>query len=212
MRQTCDPPNSWLTAVTGYASVMSSAPIRKANATYEDLKTLPDTMVGQILDGELYAMPRPNWGHARATSILSGELGGPFDRGRGGPGGWLIVFEPELHFGRDVLVPDLAGWRRERLTAMTSSTPWTSVAPDWVCEVLSPSTASIDRVKKKHVYAREKVSWYWLIDPEARTLEALRLGDDGHWVEIGTWSADAKVRAAPFDAIELELQALWVDG
>ena len=191
---------------------MSPLPDHKKPATYEDLKTLPENRVGQILDGELFALPRPAWGHARATSILGGELSGPFDRGRGGPGGWLIIDEPELHFGRDVLVPDLAGWRRERLTQVTSTTPWVEVAPDWVCEVLSPSTASIDRVKKKHIYARETVRWYWIVDPSARTLEALQLDQEGHWVELGTWSADEKVRAVPFDAIEIELQALWVDG
>lgn len=190
---------------------MPAAPLRKANATYEDLMALPDTVIGQILDGELYVMPRPAWGHARATSVLGAELGGPFDRGRGGPGGWLIVYEPELHFGRDVLVPDLAGWQRDRLPALPANTPWVDVAPDWVCEVLSPSTSSIDRVRKKHMYSREEVRWYWLIDPEARTLEILHLGDDRRWVEIGTWSGEEKVRAEPFAAIELELAALWVD-
>lgn len=167
-------------------------------------------MLGQILDGELIALPRPTWGHSRASSILGAELSGPFDRGRGGPGGWLIVDEPELHLAGDVLVPDLAGWRRERLTSLTSSTPWVDVAPDWTCEVISPSSASVDRVKKKRVYAREKVRWYWLIDPEARTLEVLQLDQEGHWVELGTWTGDARVSAPPFDAIELELQALWV--
>ena len=191
---------------------MSGAPILKQNATYDDLKALPETMVGQILDGDLVVMPRPSWGHARATSVLGAELGGPFDRGRGGPGGWLIIDEPELHLGRDIIVPDLAGWRRERLPAMAAQTPWISIAPDWVCEVLSPSTSSIDRVKKTHVYSREKVTWYWLIDPEARTLEALKLDSSGHWVEIGTWASQATVRAEPFEAVELELAMLWVDG
>lgn len=158
----------------------------------------------QILDGELVAMPRPSWGHARASSVLGVELRDP--------SGWLVVDKPELHLGRDVVVPDLAGWKRDRLPPLAAQTPWVDVPPDWVCEVLSPSTSSIDRVKKKHIYSREKVSWYWLIDPEARTLEVLKLGESGHWVEVGTWAAQATFRVEPFDALEIDLAALWVDG
>ncbi len=167
-------------------------------------------MVGQIVDGELIALPRPAVGHARVTSVLGATVGGPFDFGKGGPGGWWILDEPEVHLHEDVLVPDLAGWRRERLPLPTSpSEPFLTLAPDWVCEVLSPSTASLDRVKKKHIYAREGVSHLWLIDPLARTLEVLRREGD-RWVEMGSFAGEVSVRAEPFDAIELDLAALWL--
>lgn len=181
----------------------------KKPATYADLEALTPNLTGQIVDGELYAMPRPAWGHARAASTLGMDLGGAFQRGRGGPGGWWIVDEPELHLGPDVLVPDLAGWRVERMPrAPSAGTPWVTLAPDWVCEVLSPSTASLDRVRKKRVYAREEVSWCWLIDPLGHTLEAYRL-ESGLWLELGSWSGDDVARIAPFEAIELQLSALW---
>jgi Uma2 family endonuclease len=116
--------------------------------------------------------------------------------------------EPELHLGRDVLVPDLAGWKRSRLP-MVPREAFFSLAPDWVCEVLSPSTAALDRVRKKPVYAREGVEYVWFVDPVGRTLESFHL-QEGRWVELGSWSGSDLVRAAPFDAIELELQALWL--
>jgi Uma2 family endonuclease len=180
----------------------------KREATYEDLVALPANMVGQIIAGELIALPRPANDHAATSSALGGELYGPFQRGRGGPGGWWIVDEPELHFGKDVLVPDLAGWRHSRLPVVPRE-PYFTLAPDWICEVLSPSTAGLDRVRKKHIYAREGVEFVWLVDPVGRTLEAFQLRDK-HWVEQGSWSGDDRVRAPPFDAIELELGALWL--
>ncbi|MFY2556128.1 Uma2 family endonuclease [Corallococcus terminator] len=180
----------------------------KRPATYEDLLALPENMVGQIIDGELIAMPRPANPHAKASSSLQGELYGPFQRGRGGPGGWWSLVEPELHFGQDVLVPDLAGWRRERMPEVPNA-PYFTLAPDWVCEVLSPSTASLDRVKKKRIYAREGVGHLWLLDPTERTLEVLRL-EGGRWVELGTYGGDELVRAEPFEVLELELGILWL--
>ncbi|WP_425334860.1 Uma2 family endonuclease [Myxococcus stipitatus] len=180
----------------------------KRPATYEDLLALPEHVVGQIIDGELVVMPRPANPHAIANSRLQGELYGPFERGRGGPGGWQLVVEPELHFGRDVLVPDLAGWRRERLPEVPPE-PYFTLAPDWVCEVLSPSTEVVDRVKKKRIYAREGVEHIWLVNPNARTLEVFRLSG-GQWVELGTYSGDERVRAEPFEALELELGVLWL--
>src|SRR3954468_13756744 len=143
-------------------------------ATYEDLRALPDHLLGQIIAGELVASPRPSIPHARASSVLGEELGGPFDRGRGGPGGWWMLDEPELHLGQDVLVPDLAAWRREHLPTLPVA-PFLSVAPDWLCEVLSPGTEAIDRVKKLRVYPRERVAHVWLVNPAERTLEILRL-------------------------------------
>lgn len=176
-------------------------------ATYEDLLKVPDHLVAEILDGELHVSPRPAPRHADASSGLGGFLRGPFDRGRGGPGGWRILDEPELHLGHDVLVPDLAGWRRDRLPALPAEA-YFSVAPDWVCEVVSPSTAAIDRVKKLTIYAREQVRHAWMVDPIARTLEVLRL-ENGRWMIVSTWSGMETVAAEPFEAIELDLSLLW---
>jgi len=176
-------------------------------ATYEDLLKVPDHLVAEILDGELHVSPRPAPRHADASTGLGGVLRGPFDRGRGGPGGWRILFEPELHLGRDVLVPDLAGWRRDRLPALPEEA-YFSVSPDWVCEVVSPSTAAIDRVKKLTIYARERVRHAWMIDPIARTLEVLRL-ENGRWTIAATWSGMETVTAEPFASIELDLSLLW---
>jgi Uma2 family endonuclease len=182
---------------------------RRPAATYEDLLAVPDHLVAEILDGELYTSPRPAPRHADASTGLGGALRGPFDRGRGGPGGWRILGEPELHLGRDVIVPDLAGWRRERLPRLPDEAHF-SMAPDWVCEVLSPSTAAIDRVKKLTIYARESVSHVWLVDPLAQTLEVLRL-DAGRWTLVGTWAGAESIRAEPFDALDLDLTLLWDD-
>jgi len=178
-------------------------------ATYADLLAVPDHLVAEILDGELHVSPRPAPRHADASSGLGGALRGPFDRGRGGPGGWRILDEPELHLGADVVVPDLAGWRRERLPVLPEEAYFV-VAPDWVCEVISPGTAAIDRVKKLAIYARQHVSHAWLVDPLARTVEVLKL-DGGHWTILSTWAGFATVRAQPFEAIDLDLSLLWED-
>jgi Uma2 family endonuclease len=176
-------------------------------ASYEDILALPEHVIGEIIDGELIVSPRPAPKHALSATVLSGELGGPFHRGRGGPGGWWIIFEPELHLDPDVLVPDLAGWRRERMPALPQKA-WFDLAPDWLCEVLSPSTAIIDRTRKLRIYARNRVSWVWFVDPAAHTVEALRL-EGSAWMVALTAGGDEKVRIPPFDAIELELDALW---
>ena len=181
--------------------------LRRQPATYDDLLKVPAHLVAEILDGELHTSPRPAPRHADAASGLGGALRGPFDRGRGGPGGWRILFEPELHLGVDVVVPDLAGWRRDRLPTLPEEA-YVSVAPDWICEVLSPSTASLDRVKKMAVYARERVAHVWLVDPIGHTLEVLRL-DGGRWTILATWANADVVRAEPFDAFELDLTLLW---
>lgn len=180
---------------------------RRPAATYEDLLAVPDHLVAEILDGELYTSPRPAPRHADASTGLGGALRGPFDRGRGGPGGWRILSEPELHLGPDVIVPDLAGWRRERLPQLPAEA-YFPTAPDWVCEVVSPSTAAIDRVKKLAIYARESVSHAWLVDPIAQTVEAFRL-DAGRWTLVGTWAGTDIVRAEPFEALDLDLTLLW---
>lgn len=173
----------------------------------------PDTMVAEVIDGELSVMPRPRPRHTNAAGELFGELRGPFRRGRGGPGGWIIFVEPELHLGRkpDIVVPDLAGWRRERVPddLLDDDAPAAiTLAPDWVCEVLSESTEAKDRGKKRRIYRREAVRHYWIVDPRDRTLEVYRL-DNGRWNELDTFEGDAVVRAEPFDAIELDLSVLW---
>jgi Uma2 family endonuclease len=182
----------------------------KKRATYEDVVNAPDHMVAEIIDGDLLLFPRPARPHAVAASALGEELGPPFKRGRGGPGGWIILDEPEFHFGEDILVPDLAGWRRERMPVITTEVPYFSLSPDWLCEVLSPSTAAVDRVRKLPIYARENVTHVWLVDPSLRTLEVLRRQDQA-WLVVATFQGDAKIRVEPFDAIELELGILWAD-
>ena len=178
-------------------------------ATYDDLVRLPDLFVAEIAGGELHASPRPAFPHADAGAAVGGWLVPPFSWGRGGPGGWWIVYEPELHLGPDVLVPDWAGWRRTRMP-QRPETPYCPVAPDWLCEIVSPSTAAFDRVNKSAIYAREGVLYAWLIDPVARTLEVRRLVD-GAWTIVATHSGEATVRAEPFEEIEMELVRFWGD-
>ena len=186
---------------------MAQPDTKSRPAEYGDLLKVPDHLVAEIVDGELHATPRPAPRHTAASSGLGGALHGPFDRGRGGPGGWWILDEPELHLGPDVVVPDLAGWRRERMPALPEAA-YFSLAPDWICEVLSPSSASFDRVKKLTVYARERVTHAWLVDPIAQTLEVLRL-ENGRWSILNTWAKSDVVPAEPFEAIELDLTLLW---
>lgn len=186
------------------------AEVAKRRATYEDVLNAPEHLVAEILDGELYLQPRPAKPHAAAATALGEELGPPFKRGRGGPGGWIILFEPELHLGADVLVPDLAGWRRERMPVLTTEEAYFTLAPDWLCEVLSPGTAKLDRVKKLRLYARAGVHHVWLVDPLQRTLEVLRR-QEFKWLILDVHEGDAVVRAEPFDAVGLELGVLWAD-
>jgi len=180
----------------------------KKKATYDDLREVPERFVAEIFDGELYASPRPAIPHARASSVLGALLGVPFDQGRDGPGGWFMLAEPELHFGNDVLVPDIAGWRRERLPVLPDHA-FLTLAPDWVCEVISPSTEALDRGKKLHSYAREGVQHAWLVHPLQQSLEVLSL-DHGAWARLGRYQGRAAVRAVPFEAVGLDLGALWI--
>ncbi|MFM8331719.1 MAG: Uma2 family endonuclease [Candidatus Methylumidiphilus sp.] len=184
-------------------------PALKLPTLYEQLVALPENITGEIIDGELYTQPRPAPRHCEAGSALGMRVGPPFRFGEGGPGGWWIVDEPEIHFVRDtvVVVPDLAGWRRERMPALPEDHRF-EVAPDWVCEILSPSTGKKDRIKKMPLYAREGVAYAWLVDPLARTLEAFKL-EQGLWVLIATLADEAPVSVAPFDAITFSLADLW---
>ena len=182
-----------------------SAPIPRA--TYQDVLDAPAHRVAEVVDGTLHTHPRPAPPHATATSVLGGELNPPFHRGRGGPGGWWILDEPELHLSEDILVPDLAGWRRERMAELPD-TPYFTIAPDWACEVLSASTRRLDLHGKRPVYAREGVGHLWLVDPADRTLEAFELRE-GQWVLIATAKDDDPVSIPPFEAITFDLDALW---
>lgn len=186
---------------------MLKAKVQSPPATYADLEALPPNMVGEIILGALYAHPRPHGRHGVASSRLNITLGGPFDLGNGGPGGWVFATEPELHLGANVLVPDLAGWRTERLPRLPS-TPYIETAPDWVAEILSPSTQGIDRTDKLTVYAEFEIKHAWYIDPKARTLEVLAL-ERGKWVIHSVFKHDAVVSAPPFEVHSFALDALW---
>ncbi len=177
-------------------------------ATYADLQAVPDDQIAEILGGVLYTQPRPASRHAFAVSGLSADLTTPFQRGRGGPGGWIILFEPELHLADDVIVPDIAGWRCTRMPEVPVTSAFT-LAPDWVCEALSPSTAGRDRTIKLQIYRRDGVQHLWFLDPSAKTLEVFRLDGEGYRL-AATFAGDAQVRAEPFDAIELDLGPLWL--
>lgn len=183
--------------------------ITKPNATYQDVLDAPEHLVAEIIDGELNLSPRPATRGTVVNTNLSAELVTRFGRGRGGPGGWIILGEAELHLGTDVLVPDLAGWRRERMP-VTPDTPGISLVPDWVCEVLSVSTESYDRTKKARIYARKGVKNMWLVHPKTRTVEVMRL-HEGKWLVLDAYNDDETVRAEPFDAIELDLATLFTD-
>ena len=175
--------------------------------TYQDVLDAPAHRVAEIVDGTLYTHPRPAMPHALASSYLGDELVSPFGKGRGGPGGWWIIDEPELHLGEDILVPDLAGWRRERMPEYPE-TAYVTLAPDWVCEVLSASTRRLDLHGKRPVYAREGVPYLWLVDPADRTLEAFEL-HDGQWLLIASAKDDEPISIRPFDAITFSLGDLW---
>ena len=187
------------------AQAAHNRPARRA--TYRDVIDAPAHMVAEVIGGTLYTQPRPAAPHARASSVLGGKIGDPFDFGEGGPGGWWIIDEPELHLGEDIVVPDLAGWRRERMPDFPD-TAFFTLAPDWVCEVLSPSTRDLDRHGKRPVYAREGVGYLWFVDPAACDLEAFELRD-GEWVLVATARNDDPVSIPPFEAITFPLDALW---
>lgn len=188
---------------------MASAAERKA--TWEDLLALGDDDRAEVLAGTVITMPAPLPRHSRAQRSLGRFVGGPYDDddGRGGPGGWWIFVEVDVRLAaHDIVRPDVSGWRRARLPRPGDARP-IDVAPDWVCEVTSPSTVSRDRVTKRALYARSGIPYYWIVDPDARTLEALRL-DEGRWIELGAWSDEDRARIAPFEEVELEIGRLFL--
>ena len=176
---------------------------------YAELEALPANMTGEIVFGALYAHPRPTKRHARAASELTTELGNPFRRGRNGPGGWVFLIEPELHLGDHVVVPDICGWHADRYaTVAAETTPFATIAPDWLCEVLSPSTRQFDRLKKLLVYASHGVTHCWYVDPVDKTLEVFILSGDAY--KIGPSFVDNDpVTAPPFEAHTFDLGNLW---
>jgi Uma2 family endonuclease len=186
---------------------MTMAEPTKRPATYADLEAAPPHLVAEIIDGELVTHPRPSPRHSAATNSLSGELTGPFQNGRGGPGGWVFFDEPELKLASDILVPDMAGWRRERLPTYPETNYFT-IVPDWVCEVLSASTERRDRSVKTRKYREAGIAHLWIVDPRQQLLEAFSLRDH-QWLLNGTWASDDQVRAPPFDAISFSLADLW---
>ena len=179
----------------------------KRRATYADLEAVPPNLVAEIIDGELVTHPRPAPRHGVASSVLGMKLGESFQLGGDGPGGWIFIDEPELHLGPHVVVPDIAGWRRERFAVMPE-TAYIETVPDWVCEVLSGSTERRDRTSKRRIYAEAGVRHLWLIDPRFQLLEVFVL-TDGHWLLTGTWSSNDAVSAHPFDALSFSLADLW---
>lgn len=182
---------------------------RPIRATYADVLAAPPNMVAELFDGVLSTMARPRPRHASFSSGLGVVLGGPFMFGIGGPGGWRIIDEPELHLGGDVAVPDIAGWRLERMPKLPE-TAWFDLPPDWVCEVLSPSTRRLDQGIKREVYARHGIAHLWHVDPEDRLLEVFEL-TGGKWLLWKTYTDDAEVVAPPFAAVPFQLGVLWAE-
>lgn len=185
------------------------SPARK-QASYQDVLDAPEHLVAEVINGTLYTQPRPAPRHAAAASGITADVH-VFGRRRGGDGagGWWILAEPELHLGDEIVVPDVAGWRRERMPQLPKEAYFT-LAPDWVCEVISPRTARVDRTLKKRIYARHRVEWLWLVDPLARSLEVNQLAGE-FWQDVQGFAGDEHARPLPFEGLEVDL-SLWWEG
>jgi len=178
-------------------------------ASYEDLFNLPANVVGEILAGDLVTHPRPAPKHALAASAIGAFLFSEFARkpGSGDHGDWWILYEPECHLGEDIVVPDIAGWKKSTMSSLPD-TAWFEIAPDWVCEVLSPATSKYDRGVKRDIYAREKVAYYWMVDPTDKTIEVFEL-QNGFWTLVATAQEEQVVNLVPFESLPFDLSALW---
>ena len=185
----------------------ASAEDSKRPATYADLEAVPDHLVAEIIDGVLRTHPRPSPRHGAAALALGAKLGGPFQTDPSGPGGWVFIIEPEIKFGHDILVPDLAGWRRENLSSYPERN-YFEIAPDWVCELLSGSTERRDRTLKMRIYGEARIPYLWLIDPRLQILESFE-NESALWTRLGAWNSADIVRVPPFDAIAFSLADLW---
>lgn len=181
----------------------------ESKATYDDLRDIPETMVGEIIDGELHTLPRPSPKHAKVASELGAVIMYPYRFGRGGPGGWIFLDEPEIRFGENILVPDIAGWKKERFPAELE-TNWIDVAPDWICEVLSPGTMRLDKTRKMPIYADNRVPYLWLINPMDKTLDVFKRVSGG-WLLLSTFAENDTARAEPFQEIEIDLGEFWLE-
>ena len=179
-------------------------------ATYDDVLAASELVVAELVGDELWTSPRPAPRHAMAHGALFARIRTAFGEGHDDRGGWVVVHEPEVHLGRHVLVPDIAGWRRERMPRLPD-TAYFPLAPDWVCEVLSPSTEALDRSRKLPVYAGHGVGHAWLVDPAQRTLEVLR-NEGGRWTPVATHEGAVTAAIEPFAALPLDLGALWDEG
>lgn len=180
-------------------------------ATWADLLAMPEDVRAEVIGGEIVTAPAPLPRHSKAQRSLGRFVGGPFDddEGHGGPGGWWIFVEVDARLeAHEIVRPDLSGWLRARLPDPGDKRP-IDVVPDWICEVSSPSTAVRDRTVKRDLYARHGVRHYWIVDPEARTLEAFELSE-GRWLLLGAWGEDRAVRVPPFEAIELPVGRLFL--
>jgi Uma2 family endonuclease len=186
------------------------AEVSQKKATYDDLYEVPENMIGEIIGGELIATPRPSRKHGYSTTALGVAIGGRYQFGQGGgPGGWIFIIEPEIGLGSDILVPDLAGWKSDRFPQEESHN-WISIAPDWICEVLSPRTFRKDKVVKMPLYAQYGVQHFWLVDPVAKTLDVFRL-EASRWLVAGLYAENDKARAEPFPEVEVDLAFLWLE-
>jgi Uma2 family endonuclease len=193
----------------GGGSLISMPPFDRRDELYQQYLELPEYKRGEIINGTLYIMSRPAPPHANAATVLTSELNLAFQRGRGGPGGWWIIAEPEIHFApKEPLSPDIAGWRVDRMPSLPNTAHF-ELAPDWICEVLSKSTERIDRQEKLPIYARHGIKHAWLLDPIAKLLEVYALDSKQQWRTVEIIEGDRTVRVAPFDAIEIELASLW---
>lgn len=182
---------------------------QKKKATYEDILSLPETVIGEIIGGELVVSPRPSGPHIVTAAFLTSRLNEKFSFGKGGSSGWWILAEPEVQLEEETehYVPDLAGWRRERMPKVPDGHIFT-VVPDWICEILSPSNMRNDRIKKVPQYAAHGVKHLWLVNPRDKLLETFRL-ENKHWVLIKTFGETEKVRAEPFEELEIDLGTVW---
>ena len=188
---------------------MSTTKPSRKPPTLADLDALPPGIVGEIIEGVLYTMTKPRMRHQRTGTGIGGDLRGPFDLGRGGPGGWWIVAEPGIELPNDTkeISPDVAGWRRERMPEMPGDEP-IRIVPDWVCEILSKTTRRHDQLVKMPYYAKVGVTYAWVVDLDARVLTAYRL-EGGAWRVIGAYSDETEARIEPFDVVPLHVADWW---
>jgi hypothetical protein len=184
-----------------------SAPARKL-ATYADLERYPEQVHAEIVSGDIYVVPSGLPRHGRSASGVIVSIAGPFDVDPKGPGGWWILTEIDVELTpHDIVRPDVSGWRRERVPFISDELP-VRIRPDWICEVTSPSNVRHDRLTKASLYASQGVPFYWIVDPEARVLEAFELSDE-RWLRLGAWSDGDTARIRPFDAVALDVGTLF---